>query len=85
VTRLPPLSESARAQLAEQANRELSVEEWRAQAAIPLLPEEIEHTWALVRWFRGRYPTAADRLAYARRAYARWHRATAPARPGPRR
>ncbi len=30
----------------------------------------------LVRWFRRRYPTAADRLAYVRRAYKRW--ATSP-------
>ena len=74
MTKLPPISESARAQLAELANRELGVEEWRAQAAIPLAPEEVEHTLALVRWFRGRYPTAASRLAYVRRAYARWRR-----------
>jgi hypothetical protein len=76
VTELPPLSPSARARLAELANRELSVEEWRAQEAIPLTPEEIEHTQALVRWFCKRYPTAALRLAYVRRAYARWQRAT---------
>jgi hypothetical protein len=76
VIELPPLSPTARARLADLANRELSVEEWRAQAAIPLAPEEIEHTLALVRWFRKRYPTAALRLAYVRRTYARWQRAT---------
>ena len=80
MTRLPPISESARARLAELANRELTDEEWQAQAAIPLSPEEIEHTRALVRWFRRRYPTAADRLAYVRRAYARWRRAAEAAR-----
>ena len=78
MTELPPLSPAARARLAELANRELSVEEWGAQEAIPLAPEEIEHTLALVRWFRKRYPTAAARLAYVRRAYARWQRAAEP-------
>jgi hypothetical protein len=59
----------------DESSRELSEEEWRAQVAIPLSPDEIESTLALVRWFRGRYPTAAERLAYVRRAYARWRRA----------
>jgi hypothetical protein len=77
VTVLPRLSPAARARLAELANRPLTVEEWQTRAAIPLAPDEIEHTLALVRWFRRRYPTAADRLAYVRRAYARWRR-TAP-------
>jgi hypothetical protein len=81
VTLPPRLSEAARATLADLVNRELSVEEWRAQIAIPLSPDEIEHTLALVRWFRRRYPTAADRLAYVRRAYARWQRAAKPSRP----
>ena len=75
MTKLPDLSEAARARLAAFANRELSEEEWRAQAAVPLTQDEIENTLALVRWFRGRYPTVASRLAYARRAYARWQRA----------
>jgi hypothetical protein len=81
VTRLSRNPDPVRVKLVELANRELNVEEWRAQAAIPLSREEIEHTLALVRWFRGRYPTAARRLAYARRAYARWRRATEPTRP----
>ena len=76
MTELPRLSEAGRARLAELANRRLSVDEWQDRAAVPLTPDEIEHTLALVRWFRGRYPTAADRLAYVRRAYARWQRAT---------
>jgi hypothetical protein len=68
----PALSPETRAQLAAFANRRLSDEEWRAQSAIPLSPEEIEHTLSLVRWFRTRYPDPASRLAYARRAYTRW-------------
>jgi hypothetical protein len=75
---LPRLSEAARARLAELANRKLTVDEWRAQAALPLTPDEIEHTLALVRWFCRRYPSAADRLAYVRRAYARWQRTALP-------
>ncbi len=74
MTVLPRLSPAARARLAELANRPLTVEEWQARGAIPLAPDEIEHTLALVRWFCRRYPTAADRLAYVRRAYARWQR-----------
>lgn len=77
-TELPRLSSATRARLAELANRQLPVDEWRALAAIPLTPEEIEHTLALVRWFRRRYPTAAQRLAYVRRAYARWQRTALP-------
>ncbi len=81
MTKLPAISESTRARLAALANRKLTAEEWQAQAAIPLSPEEIEHTRALVRWFCRRYPTAADRLAYVRRAYARWQRAAERDRP----
>jgi hypothetical protein len=75
VTKLPALPDAAHARLAALANRELGEEEWRAQAAVQLAQDEIESTLALVRWFRGRYPTATSRLAYARRAYARWRRA----------
>jgi hypothetical protein len=78
MTKLLPLSPETRAKLAALADRQLSEEEWRAQIAIPLSPEEIENTLALVRWFRRRYPDVANRLAYARRAYKRWHRASMP-------
>ncbi len=70
----PSLSPEARARFAALANRRLTDEEWRAQSEIPLSPEEIEHTLSLVRWFRTRYPDPMSRLAYARRAYARWTR-----------
>ncbi len=36
--------------------------------AVPALDE----SRSLIRWFRRRYPTPAERLAYARRAYSRW-------------
>ncbi len=57
----------------------------------PLPPEEFERRVAaslreldgpegenlkeLLTWFQRRYPTARERLAYVRRAYARWMRA----------
>jgi len=52
--------------------RTLSAEEFRAALAVPLGEAEEEEARALIRWFRRRYPTPADRLAYARRAYRRW-------------
>jgi hypothetical protein len=40
----------------------------------PVSNDEREDVLALVRWFRRRYATPRARLAYARRAYARWRR-----------
>jgi hypothetical protein len=54
------------------SERQLSPEEFRAALAIPLGEAEEEESRSLIRWFRRRYPTPADRLAYARRAYRRW-------------
>ena len=54
------------------AERTLSAEEFRAALAVPLGEAEEEEARSLIRWFRRRYPTPADRLAYARRAYRRW-------------
>ena len=61
------------------ADRQLSPDEVRTALAVPLGGAEEEESRSLIRGFRRRYPTPADRLAYARRAYRRW---TA-ARPGP--
>ena len=54
------------------SERQLSPEDVRAALAVPLGEAEEEESRALIRWFRRRYPTPADRLAYARRAYRRW-------------
>jgi hypothetical protein len=54
------------------AERQLSPEEVRAALAVPLGEDEEDESRSLIRWFRRRYPTPADRLAYARRAYRRW-------------
>ena len=71
---IEPATNATRARLKALAEEPLALEEWRRRATIPLTDDEREHTLDLVRWFRRRYPTAADRLAYARRAYARWVR-----------
>jgi len=67
-----PPSPEAIARIQAIAERVLSAEEFRAALAIPLGEAEEEETRSLIRWFRRRYPTPADRLAYARRAYRRW-------------
>lgn len=54
------------------AERQLSPEEIRAALAVPIGEAEEQESRSLIRWFRRRYPTPAERLAYARRAYRRW-------------
>jgi hypothetical protein len=63
------------------AERQLSSEEIRAALAVPLGELEEEESRALIRWFRRRYPTPAERLAYVRRAYRRWLAAAPVRRP----
>jgi len=65
-------SREARRRLAALAERRLTADEVRAALATPLGDEEREESLSLIRWFRRRYPTPAERLAYARRAYRRW-------------
>jgi len=67
-----PLSPVAIAQIRAIAERTLSAEEFLAAMAVPLGEAEEEEARSLIRWFRRRYPTPADRLAYARRAHRRW-------------
>ncbi len=57
------------------AHRILDAEEFRRLLAIPISETEEEETRSLIRWFRRRYPTPAERLAYCRRAYRRWAKA----------
>ena len=54
--------------------RRLSADEVERWLRRPIAADEIESVADLVRWFTTRYPTARERLAYARRAYARWAR-----------
>jgi len=73
---MPPLSHGC----VRPAERQLSPDEVRAALAVPLGEREEEESRALIRWFRRRYPTPAERLAYVRRAYRRWQAAAPVAR-----
>jgi hypothetical protein len=55
-------------------NRTLEPAEGRAYRDAPVTDAERDEVLTLVRWFKGRYRTPVERLAYVRRAYARWHR-----------
>ena len=54
--------------------RTLEPAEAREYLEAPITQAERDEVLALVRWFRRRYPTPAERLAYVRRVYARWQR-----------
>ncbi len=75
--KLEPATPAQRALLKALAETPLSPERFRAALAVPIGREEMEEARSLIRWFRRRYPTAGERLAYARRAYRRWTRALA--------
>jgi hypothetical protein len=57
-----------------EADRTVTVHEAEAYLAAPVTDAERAEVLAQVRWFRRRYPTGAERLAYVRRAYRRWTR-----------
>lgn len=63
---------TVRARLLAEVERQLSPVEVAAYLEAPVSDDERADARALVAWFRGRYPTGAERLAYARRAYRRW-------------
>ena len=67
-----PPSLKTRKHLIAVAERRLTPHEVREALAIPLTDSEREESLSLIRWFRRRYPTAGERLAYVRRAYRRW-------------
>lgn len=56
----------------ESHHLELAPAEARAYLDAPITDAERDDVLALVRWFRSRYVTPTERLAYVRRAYARW-------------
>ncbi len=70
-----PSSETL-ARLRDYAERRLTREEVEAVLRIPIGEEERAEVVALVTWFRRRYPTPLERLAYVRRAYRRWRPGT---------
>ncbi len=61
-------------EVAQMIDALVPADELAARIAKPLTPEEIAETLELHDWFVRRYPTARERLAYVRRAYARWTR-----------
>jgi hypothetical protein len=66
---------TVRARLMAEAERQLSPREVATYLDAPVSDDERADARALVAWFRGRYPTGAERLAYVRSAYRRWKRA----------
>ena len=63
-------------------DRVVSAQDARDYLECPVSEKEREDVIALVRWFRRRYATPADRLAYVRRASARWRPTRGPAPEG---
>lgn len=80
MTPATPPTPRALANIRKLSERVLSADEVRAALAVPLGEAEEEDARSLIRWFRRRYPTPGERLAYARRAYRRW-RAAQPTGP----
>ena len=68
------------AELREFSERRLSPEEFDAYVRAPVTDFEREQRDELLSWFLRRYPTPAERLAYARAAYARWSAAMPPSK-----
>lgn len=73
-TRLRPATADERARLKALHEQPMDVAEFLRLANAPVTPAEVDEVRALSEWFLRRYPTGAERLAYARRAYARWTR-----------
>jgi hypothetical protein len=68
------VNEQDRARVHEISERQLSIEEFDAYVNAPLGDDERQAILRLHEWFCRRYPTVAERLAYARRSYRRWVR-----------
>ena len=53
-------------------NRAVTADELHEALHGEISPAERDEVHALIRWFTTRYPTAEERLAYVRQAFARW-------------
>ncbi len=62
-----------------EAERTLDRAEWEAARAVPIPGEERAEVLAMIAWFTRRYPTALERLAWARRQHAAAKRRAPPA------
>jgi len=71
-TRFP--SETAVQSVRRFTERTLAADAFNAYVDAPVSEDERQETLRLIHWFSKRYRTPAERLAYARRAYARWAR-----------
>ena len=67
-----PIDSGRAVRIRKLTERRLSVEEVGRYLGAPISSREREETLALVKWFKSRYPTPAERLAYVREAYRRW-------------
>ena len=72
MTRFTPPPLEAVARVRELAVRPLSFADFDAYVNAPMSDEERAEILSLIAWFTRRYPTPAERLAYARRASQRW-------------
>ena len=66
-----PVAADIIAKITSYYERRLGPEEVRAYLDAPVSDFEREEALGLIRWFRRRYPTPAERLAYVRRASKR--------------
>ena len=71
---MAPPSAEAMERVRKLAERRLSAEEFNAYVNAPMSEDERQEILASVAWFTRRYPTPAERLAAARRAYEQWAR-----------
>ena len=62
--------------IAELVERPVGLDEFIRRTSAPVSDEEVEQTAELVRWFKRRYPTVKQRLAYARRKFLECTRPT---------
>lgn len=67
--------------IADLVDAPLGREEFLARIEAPLRQEELREAAELYRWFTRRYPTAGERLAYARRKFEEWNRRLEPVEP----
>jgi hypothetical protein len=56
----------------QQVNRLVTPDEIQQALHGDISSDERDEVQRLIRWFTVRYPTAEERLAYVRQAYARW-------------
>lgn len=69
---MDPPSQAALEAARRFTERTLTAAAFDAYVNAPVSEEEREEALRLIRWFSKRYRTPAERLAYVRRASARW-------------